>query len=73
MAEQRFLLLAGLAVGTLASALAVAPTALLSRTSIPFGLLAAFLIGTAVLSLGWIRLAAGAALRAPLIPALRQE
>jgi hypothetical protein len=73
MAEQRFLLLAGLALGTLASALAVAPTALLSRTSIPFGLLAAFLIGTAVLSLGWIRLAAGAALRAPLIPALRQE
>lgn len=73
MAEQRFLLLAGLATGTIASLLAVGPTALLTRTSIPFGLLAAFLAGTALLSLCWIRLAAGAALRSALIPALRQE
>jgi ABC-type antimicrobial peptide transport system permease subunit len=73
MAEQRFLLAAGLAAGTLASALAIGPTALMSRTSIPVGLLAVFLVGTTLLSLGWIRLAAGAALRAALIPALRSE
>ncbi|HEV3028181.1 MAG TPA: ABC transporter permease, partial [Planctomycetota bacterium] len=73
MAEQTFLLIAGLTTGTLASALAVGPTALLSQTSIPVGLLALFLVGTAFLSLGWIRLAAGMALRADLIPALRSE
>jgi len=73
MAEQRFLLSAGLAAGTLAAALAVAPAALQPGNSIPFGLLAGFLIGTAALSLLWIRIAAGAALRAALVPALRSE
>jgi putative ABC transport system permease protein len=73
MAEQLFLVGAGLAAGTLASALAIGPTALLSQTTLPVGLLALFLGGTAALSLAWIRLAAGAALRADLIPALRSE
>ena len=73
MAEQTFLLVAGLATGTLASALAIGPTALASQTSIPVGLLALFLVGTAFLSLAWIRLAAGVALRAELVPALRSE
>jgi len=73
IAEQRFLLAAGLATGTLASALAIGPTALMSQNSIPVGLLAVFLGGTAVLSLAWIRIAAEAALRAPLVPALRSE
>jgi len=73
MAEQRFILAAGLAAGILASALAIGPTALLTRTSLPLGLLALFLGGTTLLSLGWIRLAAGVALRAELIPALRSE
>lgn len=73
MAEQVFLLAAGLATGTIAAALAIGPTALQPQNSIPFGLLAAFLAGTAGLSLLWIRIAAGVALRAPLVPALRQE
>ena len=73
MAEQRFLLAAGLGIGTAASALAVGPTALLTRASIPVGLLVFFLAGTALFSLAWIRIAAGAALRAPLVPALRSE
>jgi ABC-type antimicrobial peptide transport system permease subunit len=72
-AEQRFLLAAGLATGAAASALAIGPTALMSGTSIPVGLLALFLGGTALLSLLWIRLAAGAALRSALVPALRSE
>jgi ABC-type antimicrobial peptide transport system permease subunit len=73
MAEQRFLLAAGIGTGTVASALAIGPTALMTQTSLPLGLLAFFLAGTALLSLAWIRIAAGAALRAPLISALRSE
>jgi ABC-type antimicrobial peptide transport system permease subunit len=73
MAEHRFLLAAGLAAGTVASALAVGPSALQPQNHIPFPLLAGFLIGTAVLSLAWIRIATTLALRAPLVPALRHE
>jgi len=73
MAEHVFVLAAGLAVGTLAAALAIGPTALRPQNSIPFGLLALFLVGTALLSLAWIRIAAGFALSSDLVPALRQE
>jgi ABC-type antimicrobial peptide transport system permease subunit len=73
MAEHRFLVFAGLAAGTLASALAIGPSALEPQNHIPFGLLALFLVGTAVLSLGWIRIATTFALRAALVPALRHE
>lgn len=73
MAEHRFVLVAGLAAGTLASALAVGPSALQPQNHIPFGLLAGFLIGTAGLSLAWIAVATRAALRAPLLSALRHE
>ncbi len=73
MAEHRFLVFAGIAAGTLASALAIGPSALQPRNHLPFGLLALFLVGTTVLSLGWIRLATALALRAALVPALRHE
>jgi ABC-type antimicrobial peptide transport system permease subunit len=73
MAEHRFLVLAGLATGTLASALAIAPAALGPQHHLPYGLLALFLVGTAVLSLGWIRVATALALGARLVPALRHE
>jgi len=73
MAEHRFLLLAGLIAGSVASAFAIVPSALQPRSSLPLGLLAVFLVGTAVLSLAWIRIATDVALRAPLVPALRHE
>ena len=72
-AEHHFLVVVGLATGTLASALAVGPSALQPQNHIPFGLLAIFLLGTAVLSVAWIRLATALALRSPLVPALRHE
>jgi ABC-type lipoprotein release transport system permease subunit len=73
MAEHRFLVLAGLLAGTLASALAIAPSALRPENHLPFGLLGLFLVGTALLSLAWIWIATRVALRAPLVPALRHE
>ena len=72
-AEHYFIVLVGLATGTIASALAVGPSALQPQNHIPFGLLALFLFGTALLSAAWIRLATTLALRAPLVPALRHE
>jgi ABC-type lipoprotein release transport system permease subunit len=73
MAEHRFLVLAGIVAGTVASALAIGPSALQPQNHLPFGLLALFLVGTTVLSLGWIRVATSVALRAALVPALRHE
>ncbi len=72
-AEHRFLLLAGLAAGTVASALALAPSLLRPEARVPYGLLAGFLIGTAVLSVLWIAIATRAALRGTLVAALRSE
>jgi len=72
-AEHHFLDFVGLATGTVASALAVGPSALQPQNHIPFGLLALFLVGTAILSFAWIRIATGLALRGPLVPALRHE
>jgi putative ABC transport system permease protein len=73
VAEHRFLLVSGLATGTGAAALAIAPAVARPEVHLPYGLLAAFLLGTAVLSFAWIRLAASFALRAPLVGALRNE
>ncbi len=73
MAEHRFLLAAGLAAGTAAAALAVAPAAAQPGVRLPVALLAAVLLGTAALSLAWIWIATRLALRAPLLPALRNE
>ena len=73
IAEHVFLLAAGLLVGTLASALAIGPSVARPEINVPYGLLALFLFGTMALSLGWIWVATRLALRAPLIPALRNE
>ncbi len=73
MAEHRFLLMAGLAAGTAAAALAVAPGAARPEVHVPVGLLALFLAGTFGLSLAWIWAATRIALRASLLGALRNE
>jgi ABC-type lipoprotein release transport system permease subunit len=73
VAEHRFLVWAGLAAGAGASLLAVVPAAARPGVDVPFALLGGFLAGTFLLSLGWIRLAARLALRAPLVSALRNE
>lgn len=69
-AEHRFLLLAGLLIGTLSAAVAILPAA---GGRLPWALFAGFLLGMAVLSMGWIWAATKLALRAALIPALRNE
>jgi ABC-type lipoprotein release transport system permease subunit len=73
MAEHRFLLGAGIVTGTAAALLAVVPATVQPGTHVPLGFLAAFLAGTAALSLAWIWLATKLALRAPLLSALRNE
>ncbi|HYE99055.1 MAG TPA: FtsX-like permease family protein, partial [Planctomycetota bacterium] len=73
VAEHRLLLLAGLAAGTAAAALAIAPSVARPDVEVPYGLLAVFLAGTALLGLGWIWAAARVALRGPLVAALRNE
>lgn len=73
LAEHRFLLGAGLGIGTISAAIAIIPGVMQPGVDVPYGLLAAFVIGAAVLSLAWIRLAAYLALRSPLVPALRKE
>ncbi|MBI4564513.1 MAG: ABC transporter permease [Planctomycetes bacterium] len=72
-AEHRFLLIAGIAAGTAAAAVAIVPAAARPGTRLPYGLLALFLIGIGAVSLAWIWLAARLALRGPLLPALRNE
>lgn len=72
-AELRFLVAAGLAIGTAAAALAIVPTWVRPEIDIPYGLLGAFLGGTAALAVLSIRLATSAALRGRLVDALRSE
>ena len=72
-AEHRFLVAAGLGVGVAASALAVLPSAARPEAEIPLGLLAIFVAATAVLALVWIAIATRAAMRADIVPALRNE
>jgi ABC-type lipoprotein release transport system permease subunit len=71
--EHRFLLAAGLGIGTFSALIAVIPAALQPGVRVPFGLLAFFFVGTLALSLLWIALSTRAALRGDLVPALRQE
>jgi ABC-type antimicrobial peptide transport system permease subunit len=73
MAEHRFLVAVGLAAGLASAALAIAPSAARPEVHVPYGLLAAFLAGTAIISLAWIQIATGLALRGPVVPALRSE
>ena len=71
--ENASLLLAGLGVGLLAALVAVFPH-LVSRTAaVPFGALAGTLVLVLVTGLAAGALAVRAALRTPLLPALRQE
>ena len=72
-AEHRFLLAAGLVIGTVAAALAITPAVAQPGIHLPYGLLAGFLLGTAMLSLAWIWVAVKLALRTSLLPALRGE
>ena len=72
-AELRFLVAAGLATGTAAAALAIVPTWVRPEIHIPYGLLGAFLGGTAALAVLSIRFATSAALRGRLVDALRSE
>ncbi len=73
MSEHLFLVAAGVVTGTLASALAIGPSLARPEIHVPFGLLAVFLIGTTALCVAWVWIATRLALRAPLIPALRNE
>jgi ABC-type lipoprotein release transport system permease subunit len=72
-AEHGTVLWAGLAVGTLAAAVALVPALRQPAAHLPVGLLGLFLAGTAALGLVWIRLAAHWALRGPFLSALRHE
>ncbi len=73
MAEHLFVLGAGLAVGAASAAVAVGPALAQPGAGVPWGFLAAFLLGTAAFSVGWIWIAAKGALRGPLLRALRNE
>jgi ABC-type antimicrobial peptide transport system permease subunit len=73
LAENGFLLLAGLAAGTLAALAAVVPHVLAGGGSIPWLHLAALLIIVPLVGLGAAGLAVASTLRAPLVPALRRE
>ncbi len=73
LSEHRFLVLAGLVAGAASATLAIAPSVARPEVHVPYGLMAAFLLGTLLLSLGWIGVAARLALRAPLVSALRNE
>jgi ABC-type antimicrobial peptide transport system permease subunit len=71
--ENAALLVAGLAAGLVAALLAVLPHALGRGTSIPWASLALTLAAVLVVGLAASGLAVHAVLRAPLLPALREE
>ncbi|MCF7837360.1 MAG: hypothetical protein K9N49_01900 [Candidatus Marinimicrobia bacterium] len=71
--EHAALALAGMVTGVLAAGVAVAPALLAPETTIPWRGLLLTLAGVLVGSLSWIGLAVLAAMRGPLLPALRQE
>ena len=71
--EHRALVLAGLAAGALASALAVLPSAARPESDVPLFTLALFLGATALLAFAWIAVATRAAMRSDLVSSLRNE
>jgi hypothetical protein len=73
LAENGFLLLVGLAAGTVAALLAVAPQLVAGGGTLPWAGLAAFLGVVLVVGLAAGSLAVATTLRAPLVPALRNE
>jgi ABC-type lipoprotein release transport system permease subunit len=73
LAENSFLLLAGLAVGSAAALLSILPQLVRGAGSVPWAQLVLLFAGVLVLALGAGALATAGALRAPLVPALRRE
>lgn len=73
LAENLSLLAGGLAIGSLAALAAVVPQALVEQVGAPWVTLVVLLASVALAGAAAARLAAGAALRAPLIPALRGD
>jgi ABC-type antimicrobial peptide transport system permease subunit len=73
LAENGFLLLLGLAVGTVAALLSVAPHLVSGQGQVPVVRLLGLLLLVLVVGLASGALAVRATLRAPLIPALRRE
>jgi hypothetical protein len=71
--EHRLAVRAGLGVGLAAALLALLPALIRPGASLPGPYLALVVGGTIVLTEVWIALATNAALRAPLVPALRNE
>ncbi len=73
LAEQWLLLGAGLTVGIFSSLAAMWPALPASGVRLPYLLMTLFLCGIAAFQLAWIYLCVRLALRAPLLPALRNE
>ncbi len=71
--EHAFLLLAGLGLGTVAAGVAVLPALMQGATSLPVAFLSVTLMAVLLNGLLWTWLAARAALRSPLLAALRNE
>jgi len=73
LVEHLALTLLGVGVGVVAGLVAVVPALRSPGAEVPYGLLAATLGAVALAGYVWTGLAAGVALRAPLLPALRSE
>ncbi len=73
LAENSFLLLAGLAVGTVAALLSILPQLVRGAGSVPWAHLALLFAGVLLVALSAGALATAGTLRAPIVPALRRE
>ncbi len=73
VAELALLLLSGLAIGCVSAMVAVAPHLVSSSSAVPWDSLGLTLLAVVLVGLSAGAVALGAALRAPLIPALRAE
>jgi hypothetical protein len=73
LAENVFLLLAGVGIGTLTALLAVAPHLAAGSGAVPVGRLALLLGAVLAVALTATAMATAATVRAPLLPALRRE
>jgi len=73
LSEHALLVVLGLVIGVTAAVLAILPALLAPGAELPLGQLGLLLAGLAAGGLGWSWLAVRAALRGPLLPALRNE
>jgi ABC-type antimicrobial peptide transport system permease subunit len=73
LAENAFLLLLGLLLGSVAALLSILPQLLSGAGAVPFGNLALLLGGVLLVALTAGAVAVAGALRAPIVPALRRE